>query len=78
MCVLTNANATNFHSVRGRQVLRSHVCVEVMKMTVATDVQDNMSVTVVAPALCCSHFKVECVETHLTNEANFEAKTVTT
>ena len=47
-------------------------------MTVATDVQDNMSVTVVAPALCCSHFKVECVETHLTNEANFEAKTVTT
>lgn len=47
-------------------------------MAVATDEQDNMSETAVAPSLCCSHFKVKCVETHLTNEAKFEAKTVTT
>lgn len=48
-------------------------------MAVATAEQDNMSAAAaVAPSLCCSHFKVKCVETHLTNEANFEAKTVTT
>lgn len=42
-------------------------------MAVATVEQDNMSATVVAPSLCSSHFKVKCVETHLTNEANFVA-----
>lgn len=47
-------------------------------MAVVTDGQDNMSETAVAPSLCCAHFKGKCVETHLTNEANFEAKTVTT
>lgn len=47
-------------------------------MAVATDEQDDVSETAVAPSLCCSHFKVKCVETHLINEASFEAKTVTT
>lgn len=47
-------------------------------MAVATDEQDDMSETAVATSLCCSHLKVKCVETHLTNEADFEAKTVTT
>lgn len=49
----------------------------VIKTAMATDEQDNISETAVAPSLRCSHFKVKCVETHLTNEANFE-KTVTT
>lgn len=48
------------------------------KTPLATDEQDNMSETAVAASHRCSHFKVKCVESHLTNEANFEAKTVTT
>lgn len=47
-------------------------------MAVATVEQDNMSGTAGTLSLRCSHFKVQCVETHLTNEANFEAKSVTT
>ncbi len=47
-------------------------------MAVATDEQDNMFGTAVAPSICYSHFKVKCVETHLTNEAHLEANTVAT
>lgn len=47
-------------------------------MAAATAEQDNVSAPAVAPSPRCSHFKVKCVETHLTNEATCEAKTVST
>lgn len=62
----------------GRWLSCVRVCSEVIRMAVAGDGQDNMSGTAVAPSLRCSHFKVKCVETHLTNEAHFQAKTATT
>lgn len=41
-------------------------------MAVATDEQHNKSETAVVPSLRCSHFKVKCVETHLSIEAQIQ------
>lgn len=48
------------------------ICWGVIKMAVATDEQHNKSETAVVPSLRCSHFKVKCVETHLSTEAQIQ------